>query len=108
MAAPPDNGGEVPSTVVPIESSEEQQRESITADDVKKLKSLNRIVFCVAFLEWAGNAVGTLAFLWATVVMLGGFSSLLSRMDFWFATVMVFVEGSRCVARSVYNQKELM
>ena len=86
-----------------------QRRRESSADMVRrKLRRLHQIVFCVAFLEWAGNAVGTLAFLWATVVMLGGFSSLLCRMDFWFATVMVFVEGSRCVARSVYNQKELM
>ena len=107
MAATPADGREVSITVVPpTESSEEQQRESISADIVEgKLKTLNRVVFCVAFWEWAGNAVGTLAFLWATVVLLGGFSSLLSRMDFWFATVMVFVEGSKCVARSVIKKE---
>ncbi|KAG2581527.1 hypothetical protein PVAP13_6KG171800 [Panicum virgatum] len=102
MAATPADGREVSITVVPpTESSEEQQRESISADIVEgKLKTLNRVVFCVAFWEWAGNAVGTLAFLWATVVLLGGFSSLLSRMDFWFATVMIFVEGSRVFIRN--------
>ncbi|CAL5010024.1 unnamed protein product [Urochloa decumbens] len=70
-----------------------------SADKVKKkLKRLDTIVFCVAFLEWAGNAVGTLASLWATVVLLGGFCSLLSPKDFWFATVMIFMEGTRsCV-----------
>jgi hypothetical protein len=51
-----------------------------------KLETLNRIVFCVAFLEWAGNAIGTVASLWATVVFLGGFCSLLSRIGYyWFA-----------------------
>lgn len=51
-------------------------------------------------LEWAGNAVGTLGLLWATVVLLGGFCSLLSRGDFWFSTVMIFMEAtrSRCAA----------
>ena len=34
----------------------------------RKLKSLNQMVFCVALSEWAGNAIGTLAMLWATVV----------------------------------------
>ncbi|KAF8781318.1 hypothetical protein HU200_000581 [Digitaria exilis] len=33
-------------------------------------KSLNRFVRFVAFGEWAGNAFGALAFVWATVVML--------------------------------------
>jgi hypothetical protein len=64
----------------------------------RKLNRLNMIVFCVAFLEWAGNTVGTVAFIWATVVLLGGFCSLLSRMDFWFSAIMIFMEGSRCVA----------
>lgn len=68
----------------------------------KKMKCLNSIVFCIAFLEWAGNAVGTVAFLWATVVLLGGFSTLLSRLDFWIATVMILLEGSRCVDLSVF------
>lgn len=81
-------------------SEHEQRESSANANLVKrKLKTLNNIVFCVALLEWAGNAVGTLAFLWATVILLGGFSSLLSRTDFWIATVMIFVEGSRCVRR---------
>ncbi|CAL4996680.1 unnamed protein product [Urochloa decumbens] len=73
-----------------------------SADKVKKkLKRLDTIVFCVAFLEWAGNAVGTLASLWATVVLLGGFCSLLSPKDFWFATVMIFMEGTRYLSISV-------
>ncbi|OEL23101.1 hypothetical protein BAE44_0015880, partial [Dichanthelium oligosanthes] len=65
------------------------------------LETLNKIVFFIAFFDWAGNAIGTLSFLWATVVLLGGFCSQLSRKDFWFATVMVFTEGSRCVTRSI-------
>ena len=77
-----------------------QRRRESSADMVRrKLRRLHQIVFCVAFLEWAGNAVGTLAFIWATVVLLGGFSSSLSRTDFWFSTVMIFMEASRCVLR---------
>nr|CAB3482126.1 unnamed protein product [Digitaria exilis] len=108
MAAAPAtaSAGHVVISVVPTvqgdaTGSEVQQSESISANMVMtKLTMLNRIVFCVALLEWAGNAVGTLAFLWATVVLLGGFSSLLSRMDFWFAMVMIFVEGSRVFIRN--------
>ncbi|KAL6659018.1 hypothetical protein ACP70R_003058 [Stipagrostis hirtigluma subsp. patula] len=55
----------------------------------------HQIVFCVALLEWGGNAIGTLAMLWATVVLLGGFCSMLNPMDFWFATVMIFIEATR-------------
>ena len=38
-------------------------------------RSLNRFVRAVAFWEWAGNAFGALAFLWATGVLLGGLRS---------------------------------
>ncbi|WVZ92160.1 hypothetical protein U9M48_038247 [Paspalum notatum var. saurae] len=43
--------------------------------------------------EWAGNAFGTLAFLWATAVLLGGFCSDLVPPDFWLATVIIFIES---------------
>lgn len=66
----------------------------------KKMKWLNKIVFCVALLEWRDNAVGTLASLWATVVLLGGFCSLLSPKDFWFSTVMIFVQATRVFIRN--------
>lgn len=109
MATTTASGGDV---VVPVEPnahsdtagggdgnsrSVQSERESRAAMVRRKLETLNNIVFCVAFLEWAGNAIGTLAFLWATVVLLGGFCSQLSHMDFWIATIMIFVEGARCV-----------
>ncbi|KAL6857044.1 hypothetical protein ACP4OV_018426 [Aristida adscensionis] len=67
---------------------------------VKAEKELNNIVFGVALLEWAGNAAGTLASLWATVVLLGGYCTLLNSMDFWFSTVMIFIEASRVFIRN--------
>ncbi|KAG2576635.1 hypothetical protein PVAP13_6NG036183 [Panicum virgatum] len=88
---------------VPLRESRElqQRRRESSADMVRrKLERLNQIVFCVAFLEWAGNAVGTLAFIWATVILLGGFSSLLSTTDFWFCTVMIFMDASRVFIRN--------
>ena len=60
-------------------------------------QTLNSFVRVVAFGEWAGNAFGALAFLWVTGVLLGGFCSLLSRRDFWFSTVMIFMEATRPV-----------
>ncbi|KAG2581488.1 hypothetical protein PVAP13_6KG036900 [Panicum virgatum] len=93
-------GDEVPLRESRSEVRQRRRRES-SADMVRrKLRRLHQIVFCVAFLEWAGNAVGTLAFIWATVVLLGGFSSLLSRTDFWFSTIMIFMEASRVFIRN--------
>ncbi|KAL6614911.1 hypothetical protein ACP70R_037181 [Stipagrostis hirtigluma subsp. patula] len=66
----------------------------------KPEKSLNRFVRIVAFGEWAGNAFGALAFLWATVVLLGGFCKDLHPDDFRFATVVIFMEAFRWISLS--------
>ncbi|CAO2184294.1 unnamed protein product [Urochloa humidicola] len=58
-------------------------------------RRLNRFVRVTALGEWAGNAFGTLAFLWATGVLLGGFCSELKPLDFWFAMVIIFLEAFR-------------
>jgi hypothetical protein len=59
---------------------------------------LNRFVRFVTLIEKLGNAFGTLAFTWATVVLLGGYSKDLSlENDFWFSTVIVFLEATRYV-----------
>lgn len=58
-------------------------------------KWLNRFVRCVALIERLGNALGTLAFTWATVVLLGGYVSDLIHTDFGFGTAIFFLEGIR-------------
>jgi len=61
-------------------------------------KALNCCVCSVALVERAGNALGTLAFTWATVVLLGGYPTVLRPTDdFWFATTIVFLEAARYV-----------
>uniref|UniRef100_A0A0E0I4Y5 BLE2 protein n=1 Tax=Oryza nivara TaxID=4536 RepID=A0A0E0I4Y5_ORYNI len=63
-------------------------------------KQLNCFVHVVAMVERTGNALGTLAFTWATVVLLGGYPTVLRpEDDFWFATTMVFLEAARMFSR---------
>ncbi|KQK14904.1 uncharacterized protein LOC100833441 [Brachypodium distachyon] len=61
-------------------------------------KWLNGFVRAVALMEKVGNALGTLAFTWATVVLLGGYTKDLED-DFWFATAIVFLEAARMFTR---------
>ncbi|KAL6841884.1 hypothetical protein ACP4OV_028396 [Aristida adscensionis] len=61
---------------------------------------LNGFVRFVALIERVGNALGTLAFTWATVVLLGGYPTGLLPEDFWFATVIVFLEATRVFSRN--------
>ncbi|CAD6264751.1 unnamed protein product [Miscanthus lutarioriparius] len=69
-------------------------------------RSLNRFVRAVAFWEWAGNAFGALAFLWATVVLLGGFCSDLEPLDFWSAMVIIFIEAFRIFSRNYKSDNQ--
>ncbi|EEC82584.1 hypothetical protein OsI_27137 [Oryza sativa Indica Group] len=64
-------------------------------------KWLNRFVRSVALIERVGNALGTLAFTWATVVLLGGYpTALRSQHDFWYATAIFFLEAARMFSGS--------
>ncbi|CAL5084403.1 unnamed protein product [Urochloa decumbens] len=64
-------------------------------------KQLNGFVRAVALIERLGNALGTLAFTWATVVLLGGYPTALRQdKDFWFATAIVFLEALRMFSRN--------
>jgi hypothetical protein len=62
---------------------------------------LNRFVHVIASMERAGNALGTMAFTWATVVLLGGYPTVLGQ-DFWFATAIIFLEAFRYVLMQLY------
>ncbi|EEC82589.1 hypothetical protein OsI_27143 [Oryza sativa Indica Group] len=64
-------------------------------------KWVNCFVRVVALMERTGNALGTLAFTWATVVLLGGYPSVLrSQDDFWYATAIFFLEAARMFSGS--------
>ncbi|KAF7007179.1 hypothetical protein CFC21_022139 [Triticum aestivum] len=64
-------------------------------------KWLNRFVRAVVLIERVGNALGTLAFTWATVVLLGGYAKdLHSGDDFIFATIIIFLEAARMFSRN--------
>ncbi|CAN6251539.1 unnamed protein product [Urochloa humidicola] len=68
---------------------------------------LNRFVRTVAVMERFGNGLGTLAFMWATVVVLGGFSTDLGS-DFWYATAIVFLEAFRVFSRQSRSDDQLL
>jgi hypothetical protein len=67
-----------------------------TKDDTPELK-LNLSLVAEAFLQLLASGLGALALVWATVVLLGGFSTMLGTMDFWFTKAVVFVETARYV-----------
>ncbi|KAJ3698078.1 hypothetical protein LUZ61_001783 [Rhynchospora tenuis] len=54
----------------------------------------------LAFLEKAATLLSTICFVWATVVLLGGFAVTLEIRDFWFVTTILLVEATRVFGRS--------
>ncbi|XP_052146579.1 uncharacterized protein LOC127765676 [Oryza glaberrima] len=63
-------------------------------------KRLTLFALRLAVLEKAASGLGMLDFMWATVVLLGGFASALRITDFWCVTVILVGEGARVFGRS--------
>uniref|UniRef100_A0ACD5U188 Uncharacterized protein n=1 Tax=Avena sativa TaxID=4498 RepID=A0ACD5U188_AVESA len=81
---------------VPAEAATAQGQEAAAPE-----RQLIRFLHFLALVERTGNALGTLAFTWATVVLLGGYPTVLSNVDnvligdFEAATVIFFLEATR-------------
>ncbi|CAA6668170.1 unnamed protein product [Spirodela intermedia] len=63
-------------------------------------KKLTLFALRLAILEKVASRLGALGFVWATVVLLGGFAITLSNTDFWVVTVILLVESARIFSRS--------
>lgn len=63
-------------------------------------KKLTLFALRLAVFEKSATGLGTLGFIWATVVLLGGFAITLDTTDFWFITVILLIEGTRIFSRS--------
>ena len=88
-----------------------EKRESSNADSMSPTtttppairapeKKLTLFALQLAVLEKAATGLGTLGFIWATVVLLGGFAITLDKTDFWFITIILLIEGTRIFSRS--------
>ncbi|XP_076927116.1 uncharacterized protein LOC143590549 [Bidens hawaiensis] len=63
-------------------------------------KKLTLFALRLAILEKAATGLGTLGFIWATVVLLGGFAISIDKIDFWLVTIILLVESTRIFSRS--------
>ncbi|OMO55046.1 Armadillo [Corchorus capsularis] len=63
-------------------------------------KKLTLFALRLAIFEKAATGLGTLGFIWATVVLLGGFAIVLDKTDFWVITIILLIEGTRIFSRS--------
>ncbi|XP_043708148.1 uncharacterized protein LOC122657497 [Telopea speciosissima] len=63
-------------------------------------KKLTLFALQLAVLEKMATGLGALGFIWATVVLLGGYAIKLGTIDFWFITIILLIEGARIFSRS--------
>lgn len=82
----------------PASTGDHAQASSINI--VEPEKELTLCALQLAVLEKAASGLGTLGFVWATVVLLGGFAITLQWKDFGFVTVTLLIEGTRIFGRS--------
>ncbi|KAK6265909.1 hypothetical protein QUC31_016746 [Theobroma cacao] len=80
----------------------ESSAESISSASVVRApeKKLTLFALRLSIFEKSATGLGTLGFIWATVVLLGGFAITLDETDFWFITVILLIEGTRIFSRS--------
>ncbi|CAN8324459.1 unnamed protein product [Cochlearia groenlandica] len=84
----------------PAESLTPEARRTTHVSVPAPEKKLTLFALRLAVLEKIASSLGSLGFVWATVVLLGGFAASLKTTDFWFVTVILVVEGARIFSRS--------
>lgn len=73
---------------------------TVGVSDSAPEKKLTMFALGLAVLEKGASGLGAIGFVWATVVLLGGFAITLEMKDFWFVTVILLIEGTRIFSRS--------
>ncbi|KAJ7544974.1 hypothetical protein O6H91_09G101200 [Diphasiastrum complanatum] len=63
-------------------------------------QQLTRLALQLGVLEKTASQLGVLAFVWATVVLLGGFIVAIRPYDFWVVSAILITEGARVFSRS--------
>ncbi|XP_058083874.1 uncharacterized protein LOC131231634 [Magnolia sinica] len=91
---------EIPDTMEKTDSNTNSGGSSVRQADQAPETKLTLFALQLAILEKTASGLGTLGFIWATVVLLGGFAITLDKKDFWFITIILLIEGTRIFSRS--------
>ena len=70
------------------------------SEDEAPERAITLFAFRLAILEKTASGLGAAAFIWATVVLLGGFSVYVSVVEFWVVSALLVTEGTRIFFRS--------
>jgi hypothetical protein len=87
-------------TKIKTEPSTSEVTKTKNNSDPRPEKRLVDFGLKLVILDKTLSGVGMLAFIWATVVLLGGFASTLKTIDFWFVATITFINGTGMFSRS--------
>ncbi|EEE53392.1 hypothetical protein OsJ_36439 [Oryza sativa Japonica Group] len=79
-------------------------REPIDTSKWAEVKSINNYALFMGYMSMAVKGLGYLVVLWTTVILLGGFVSVLGKKDFWCLTIITLVQTAG-VSDVLLNEK---
>ena len=80
----------------------QDELDAFSSERRPEVRIINTYAVVMAYSRIGLKGIGALSLLWATVVLLGGFVSDLRKIDFWYLTIIAFIQAAGLVLTSIH------